>query len=93
MSEFQAFKHMECVAPGTIQKATEPLEVTLSIQPTLVLQNALPYEMRVLLWQVAPESGASKAAAAGGDRGASLLSPRVSLVRALALACRLPAAC
>lgn len=48
---------MECLAPGTIQKASAPLEVTLSVQPTLVLQNALPYEMRVLLWQHLPSSG------------------------------------
>ena len=38
VSEFQAFKHMECLAPGTIQKASAPLEVTLSVQPTLQLQ-------------------------------------------------------
>lgn len=54
LSEFQAFKHMECVAPGTIQRAASPLEVTISIQPTMVISNALPYEMRVLLWQVPP---------------------------------------
>ncbi len=54
VSEFQAFKHMECVTPGTIQRATTPLEVTISIQPTMVISNALPYEMRVLLWQVPP---------------------------------------
>lgn len=54
VSEFQSFKHMECVAPGRIERASDPLEVTLSIQPTLVLHNALPYEMRVLLWQVSP---------------------------------------
>ena len=38
VSEFQAFKHMECLTPGTIQKASTPLEVTLSVQPTLQLQ-------------------------------------------------------
>ena len=54
VSEFQAFKHMECVAPGTIQRASTPIEITISIQPTMVISNALPYEMRVLLWQVAP---------------------------------------
>ena len=52
VSEFQAFKHMECLAPGVLQRAADPLEVQLSIQPTMVLQNALPYEMRVLIWQV-----------------------------------------
>ena len=45
---------MECLAPGAIQRASSPLEVTLSVQPTLVLQNALPYDMRVLLWQHLP---------------------------------------
>lgn len=59
VSEFQAFKHMECLAPGTIARASSPLEVTLSIQPTLVLQNALPYEMRVLLWQHLPTTAAA----------------------------------
>jgi hypothetical protein len=54
VSEFQAFKHMECITPGTIQRGTTPLEVTISIQPTMVIANALPYEMRVLLWQVPP---------------------------------------
>lgn len=57
LSEFQAFKHMECVASGTILRAASPLEVTLSIQPTVVISNSLPYEMRVLLWQVAPSEG------------------------------------
>jgi len=59
LSEFQAFKHMECVVVGTIQRAATPLEVTLSIQPTMVISNALPYEMRVLLWQVAPPETSS----------------------------------
>lgn len=59
LSEFQAFKHMECIAPGTIQRATSPLEVTVSIQPTMIISNALPYEMRVLLWQVAPPEAPS----------------------------------
>jgi hypothetical protein len=55
MSEFQAFKHMECIIPGMLQRASDPLEVQLRIQPTMVLLNALPYEMRVLLWQVLPD--------------------------------------
>lgn len=64
VSEFQAFKHMECITPGTIQHATTPLEVTISIQPTMVIANALPYEMRVLLWQVPPpETAASPSVA------------------------------
>ena len=74
VSEFQAFKHMECLAPGTIQKAASPLEVTLSIQPTLVLQNALPYEMRVLLWQHLP----SEAGSGRGAGDASMAPPTVS---------------
>lgn len=82
ISEFQAFKHMECIAPGTIQKASSPLEVTLSVQPTLVLQNALPYEMRVLLWQhlpVAPvDSGALPSTSLDG-----LLAARLSPVSLL----------
>ena len=50
---------MECLVPGTVQRAGSPLEVTLSVQPTLVLQNALPYEMRVLLWQHLPSATAA----------------------------------
>jgi hypothetical protein len=80
VSEFQAFKHMECVARGTIQRASSPLEVTLSVQPTLVLHNALPYEMRVLLWQHlppnAPDAGLPPATATAADP----LSPRLSPV-------------
>jgi hypothetical protein len=62
LSEFQAFKHLECVAPGTIQLATRPLEVALTFAPTMVLRNALPYEMRVLVWQATPgtESGGGR---------------------------------
>eukprot|EP00887_Chlorella_sp_A99_P007742 scaffold20.g7742.t1 len=78
VSEFQAFKHMECLAPGTIQKASEPLEVTLSIQPTLVLQNALPYEMRVLLWQVNPAPPPPPQAARRSPDGDLIASPRTS---------------
>lgn len=52
-SDFQAFKHMECIS-GTIQHAADPIEVYLSIQATIMISNALPYEMRVLLWQVSP---------------------------------------
>lgn len=52
LSEFQTFKHMEAIAPGTLQRVKTPLEVTISIQPTMVFSNALPYDMNVLLWQV-----------------------------------------
>jgi len=66
--EFQAFKHLECVAPGTIQRATTPLEAHLSIQPTMRIYNALPYAMRILLWQVLPPAGSE----------GSLISPKPS---------------
>lgn len=74
VSEFQAFKHMECLAPGTIQKASAPLEVTLCVQPTLMLQNALPYEMRVLLWQHLPSSGGD--AGLGAPLASTMLPPQ-----------------
>lgn len=67
---------MECLAPGTIQRASSPLEVTLSVQPTLVLQNALPYDMRVLLWQHMPAPPAGEGA--GGP--AEPPGARVSMV-------------
>ena len=51
-SEFQAFKHIEMLAPGEFTRATESLEATLAIHPTLVLTNALPYVMDVIVWQV-----------------------------------------
>ena len=49
-SEFQAFKHIESVGKGELMKATRPLEVTLAVYPTLVLTNALPYD--IVVWQV-----------------------------------------
>lgn len=51
-SEFQAFKHIEVLSPGELQRANEPLEATLAIHPTLILTNALPYYMEVIVWQV-----------------------------------------
>jgi hypothetical protein len=69
MSEFQAFKHVECLAPGLLQRAAAPLEVALSIQPTMVISNALPYEMRVLLWEMAPAEGG------GGGEGGGAPTP------------------
>ena len=51
-SEFQAFKHIEVLASGELMRASTPLEATLSIQPTLLLRNALPYSMDVVIWQV-----------------------------------------
>lgn len=53
-SEFQAFKHIEMIAPGEFTKATESLEATLAVHPTLVLTNALPYVIDVIVWQVSP---------------------------------------
>ena len=50
-SEFQAFKHIEVLASGELMRASTPLEATLSVQPTLLLRNALPYTMDVVIWQ------------------------------------------
>ena len=51
-SEFQTFKHIECLAPGELMRAHRPLEATVAIYPTLVLTNALPYDMDIVVWQV-----------------------------------------
>ena len=51
-SEFQAFKHVEILGPGEHMRAQQPLEATLAIHPTVVLTNALPYPMHLILWQV-----------------------------------------
>ena len=51
-SEFQAFKHVEIVGPGEHMRAQSPLEASLAIHPTVVLTNALPYPMCLILWQV-----------------------------------------
>ena len=40
------------LAPGEFTRATESLEATLAIHPTLVLTNALPYVIDVIVWQV-----------------------------------------
>ena len=56
-SEFQAFKHIEMLAPGEFTRATESLEATLAIHPTLVLTNALPYVMDVIVWQASNLTG------------------------------------
>lgn len=39
------------LAPGEFTRATEPLEATLAIHPTLVLTNALPYVVDIIVWQ------------------------------------------
>ena len=41
------------LAPGELMRAVKPLEATLAIHPTLVLTNALPYQMDIIVWQVA----------------------------------------
>ena len=33
-------------------RASRPLEVTVAVYPTLVLTNALPYDMDIVVWQV-----------------------------------------
>lgn len=56
-SEFQAFKHVEILGPGEHMRAQQPLEATLAIHPTVVLTNALPYPMHLILWQVGKQFG------------------------------------
>lgn len=51
-SEFQSFKHVEILGPGEHMRSQQPLEATLAIHPTVVLTNALPYPMHLILWQV-----------------------------------------
>ncbi|KAK9815754.1 hypothetical protein WJX72_009012 [[Myrmecia] bisecta] len=53
-SEFQAYKHIEILAPGELMRAVTPLEATLALHPTLVLTNALPYSMKCIIWQASP---------------------------------------
>ena len=83
LSEFQTFKHLEVVAPGTLQRATSPLEVTISIQPTLIFHNALPYSLNVLLWQVGTSE--DRFIPTGGEEHTEdsflpdILSPRASM--------------
>ena len=51
-SEFQAYKHVDIIGPGEYARANTPLEATLSFHPTVVLTNALPHSMDVIIWQV-----------------------------------------
>lgn len=51
-SEFQAFKHIKITAPGEMARATKSLEATLALQPTMILTNALPCSLDVIVWQV-----------------------------------------
>lgn len=74
LSDFQTFKHMEVIGPGTLQRATQPLEVTISIQPTMIFNNAMPYGMSVLLWQI----GVSDDRVAAVDF-MDIISPRASV--------------
>ncbi len=57
-SEFQAYKHVEIIGPGEYARAGTPLEATLSFHPTIVLTNALPHSMDVIIWQVGCASDA-----------------------------------
>ncbi len=50
-SEFHAFKHFEALGPGELQRAVAPLEAALALHPTLLLTNALPAAMDVIIWQ------------------------------------------
>jgi len=50
-SEFHAFKHFEALGPGELQRAVAPLEATLALHPTLLLANALPAAMDIVIWQ------------------------------------------
>ena len=50
-SEFQAFKHIQIIAPGEMARAIKPLEATLALQPTLILTNSLPCSLDVVIWQ------------------------------------------
>ena len=52
-SEFQAYKHIECMEPGELMRASSPLEAIIGMHPTLILTNALPYDISVTVWQVA----------------------------------------
>lgn len=80
LSEFQTFKHMEAIAPGTLQRVKTPLEVTISIQPTMVFSNALPYDMNVLLWQVGKQEDKGGPALGQDDLSFfEMMSPRASL--------------
>jgi hypothetical protein len=51
-SDFQAYKHVDIIGPGEYARAHTPLEATLSFHPTVVLTNALPHSMDVIIWQV-----------------------------------------
>lgn len=51
-SEFQAYKHIECMEPGELMRASSPLEAIIGMHPTLILTNALPYDIQVTVWQV-----------------------------------------
>ena len=53
-SEFQAYKHIECMEPGELMRASSPLEAIIGMHPTLILTNALPYDIQVTVWQVRP---------------------------------------
>lgn len=55
-TDFQTYKHVDVLGPGEHVRASSPLEVTLSLHPTVVLTNALPYPMDIIVWQVRKKS-------------------------------------
>lgn len=51
-TDFQTYKHVDVIGPGEHVRASSPLEATISLHPTVVLTNALPYAMDIIIWQV-----------------------------------------
>ena len=85
LSEFQTFKHLQVIAPGILQRSSKPLEVTISIQPTMTFTNSLPYDIRVLLWQVGQPGDPQGYEEALEEKDGSqslfdVISPRISMV-------------
>lgn len=83
-SEFQTFKHIECLAPGELMRAHRALEATVAIYPTLVLTNALPYDMDIVVWQVTTQLTLSCVPAHGHEQA----QHTKLLVKASSLCCR-----
>ncbi|KAK9867091.1 hypothetical protein WJX84_006946 [Apatococcus fuscideae] len=71
-SEFQAYKHIECMEPGELMRASSPLEAIIGMHPTLILTNALPYDIQVTVWQVQPFRAMRKSQSAAEERHSSL---------------------
>jgi len=83
LSEFQTFKHLKVIAPGTLQRSSKPLEVTISIQPTMIFTNSLPYDVRVLLWQIGqtgdPQGYEESLEKDGSQSFFDVISPRINI--------------